>query len=40
MEALPSKMVTPVLAGALMLTAFALLWHRFVLREAWPRRWL
>lgn len=33
-------LLVPVLAGALMLTAFALLWHRLVLREAWPQRWL
>ena len=30
----------PVLAGAALLTAFALLWHRWVRRQAWPRRWL
>ena len=35
-----SFLVAPVLAGALMLTAFALVWHRLVLRQAWPQRWL
>jgi CBS-domain-containing membrane protein len=30
----------PVLAGALSLTAFAYLWHRWVLRKPWPSRWL
>lgn len=35
-----SFLAAPVLAGALMLTAFALVWHRLVLRQAWPQRWL
>jgi CBS-domain-containing membrane protein len=35
-----SFLATPVLAGVLMLTAFALVWHRFVLRHPWPERWL
>lgn len=35
-----SFIVAPVLVGALMLAAFALLWHRFVLRNDWPERWL
>src|SRR5438552_2651588 len=30
----------PVLAGALLLTAFSYLWHRGVRRQPWPRRWL
>ena len=30
----------PVLLGALMLTAFALIWHRFGRRTGWPQRWL
>jgi CBS-domain-containing membrane protein len=30
----------PVLAGALSLAAFAYLWHRCVLRQPWPSRWL
>ena len=30
----------PVLAGALLLAAFALVWHRWVRRESWPQRWL
>ena len=30
----------PVLAGAALLTAFALLWHRWVRRQRWPRHWI
>jgi CBS-domain-containing membrane protein len=30
----------PVLAGAVLLTAFALLWHRWVRRQSWPHRWI
>jgi len=30
----------PVLAGALLLTAFAYLWHRWIRRRPWPARWL
>lgn len=30
----------PALAGALLLTAFAFVWHRWVLRQNWPQRWL
>jgi CBS-domain-containing membrane protein len=30
----------PVLAGALLLTAFAYVWHRGVRRQPWPQRWL
>lgn len=29
--------IAPVLAGALLLTAFALVWHRWVRRESWPQ---
>jgi len=29
----------PVLAGAVLLTAFAYIWHRWVRRQPWPRRW-
>lgn len=29
-------LIVPVLVGALMLAAFALVWHRFVLRRPWP----
>jgi len=32
--------VAPVLAGALLLTAFAFVWHRWVRREPWPEHWL
>jgi CBS-domain-containing membrane protein len=35
-----SFIIAPVLVGALMLAAFALVWHRLVLRSAWPERWL
>ncbi len=35
-----SFLLTPVLAGALSLTAFAYLWHRWILRRSWPSRWL
>jgi CBS-domain-containing membrane protein len=38
---LPSTfLLAPVLAGAVLLTAFAYLWHRGVRRQPWPRRWL
>src|SRR4029079_809966 len=33
-------LLAPVLAGALLLTAFCYLWHRGVRRQPWPRRWL
>ncbi|MEH2577550.1 HPP family protein [Bradyrhizobium sp. AZCC 1708] len=29
-----------VVAGALLLTAFSYIWHRWVRRQPWPRRWL
>src|SRR5205085_6766669 len=35
-----SFLFTPVLAGALLLTAFAYLWHRWLRRCPWPQRWL
>lgn len=35
-----SFILAPVLVGALMLAVFALAWHRFVLRNSWPERWL
>lgn len=35
-----SFLLAPVLAGALLLTAFAYLWHRGVCRRSWPHRWL
>jgi CBS-domain-containing membrane protein len=34
-----SFLLAPVLAGALLLTGFALVWHRWVRRRPWPRRW-
>src|SRR4051812_4772783 len=38
---LPSSFVlAPVLAGAVLLTAFACVWHRGVRSQPWPRRWL
>ena len=30
----------PVLAGALLLAAFALVWHRWMRGKSWPQRWL
>jgi CBS-domain-containing membrane protein len=30
----------PVLAGALLLTGFAYVWHRLIRRRHWPQRWL
>ncbi len=35
-----SFLLAPVLAGAVSLTAFALVWHRWILRRPWPLRWL
>jgi CBS-domain-containing membrane protein len=35
-----SFLAAPVLLGALMLAAFAFVWHRLVLRDPWPERWL
>jgi CBS-domain-containing membrane protein len=35
-----SFLLAPVAIGALMLAAFAWLWHAFVRREAWPAKWL
>jgi CBS-domain-containing membrane protein len=35
-----SFLLAPVLAGALLLTAFAYAWHRWSLRQPWPQRWL
>src|SRR2546421_2837234 len=35
-----SFLLAPVLCGALLLTGFALVWHRWVRREDWPQRWL
>ena len=38
---LPSTfLLAPVLAGAVLLTAFSYAWHRGVRRQPWPRRWL
>jgi CBS-domain-containing membrane protein len=34
-----SFLFAPVLAGALLLTAFAYVWHRWIRRRPWPRRW-
>jgi CBS-domain-containing membrane protein len=33
-------LLAPVLAGAVLLTGFAYLWHRWVRRRHWPQRWL
>ena len=35
-----SFLFAPVFLGALMLTGFALLWHRRGRRQGWPQRWL
>jgi CBS-domain-containing membrane protein len=33
-------LLVPVLAGAVLLTVFALVWHRWVRRQNWPQCWL
>lgn len=39
--ALPwSYLIVPVLFGALLLTVFALVWHRWVAQRSWPRQWM
>ena len=35
-----SFLFAPVLAGAVLLTAFAYVWHRWIRRQPWPQRWL
>jgi CBS-domain-containing membrane protein len=35
-----SFLLAPVLLGAVLLTLFALVWHRWIRRRPWPRRWL
>jgi CBS-domain-containing membrane protein len=35
-----SFLFAPVLAGAVLLAAFALVWHRWIRRRPWPQRWL
>jgi CBS-domain-containing membrane protein len=35
-----SFLLAPVLAGAVLLTAFAYFWQRWVCRRPWPRQWL
>jgi CBS-domain-containing membrane protein len=35
-----SFLLAPVLAGALLLTVFAYVWHRWVHCRVWPQRWL
>jgi CBS-domain-containing membrane protein len=35
-----SFLLAPVLAGALLLAAFAYVWHRWLRRQSWPQRWL
>jgi CBS-domain-containing membrane protein len=35
-----SYLFAPVLLGTLLLTGFALVWHRWVRREEWPQRWI
>lgn len=33
-------LIAPVLAGAVTLTLFAFVWHRWLWRRSWPERWL
>jgi CBS-domain-containing membrane protein len=33
-------LLAPVLVGAILLTAFAYVWHRWIRRRPWPQRWL
>ena len=33
-------LLAPVLAGAVLLTAFAFVWHRWVRRQNWPKSWV
>jgi CBS-domain-containing membrane protein len=35
-----SFLFAPVLAGAMLLTAFAYVWRRWLRRRPWPQRWL
>jgi CBS-domain-containing membrane protein len=35
-----SFLLAPVLVGTVSLTAFAYIWHRWLLRRPWPLRWL
>jgi CBS-domain-containing membrane protein len=35
-----SFLFAPVLAGAVLLTAFAYVWHHWTRRRPWPQRWL
>ncbi len=35
-----SFLLAPVLAGAVLLTVFAFVWHRWVRCRHWPQRWL
>jgi CBS-domain-containing membrane protein len=35
-----SFLLAPVLLGVLLLTVFAWVWHRWIRRRPWPRRWL
>jgi CBS-domain-containing membrane protein len=34
-----SFLLAPALAGAVLLTAFAYVWHRWIRRRPWPQRW-
>jgi CBS-domain-containing membrane protein len=34
-----SFLLVPVLAGAVLLTAFAYVWHRWIRQQPWPQRW-
>jgi CBS-domain-containing membrane protein len=35
-----SFLFAPVLAGAVLLTALAYVWHRRIRHRPWPQRWL
>jgi len=35
-----SFLFAPVLVGAVLLAAFAYIWHRWVRRQPWPKRWM
>ena len=35
-----SYLIVPVLAGALLLLAFAFIWHRAVRKDRWPETWV
>jgi CBS-domain-containing membrane protein len=34
-----SFLIEPILAGAVLLTTFTYVWHRWIRRRSWPLRW-